>query len=209
MRQTAGSLKIGAMAVTLTVVMGCAHTEATRFFQLRPEAVPAMTNQPTPAVGSLVIGLNTVVLPGYLDRPQIVTRVNSNEVYVSEFKRWAEPPADTITRVLRDNLAGQIPSARVEAGPQDCSAGYRITVVIDRFEGQFRQSVSLAARWSISVPGRQRTAVQEGAGQYTETFPPAEADYGALVNAMSRLLAALSRDLAHAVVTAAAANPSP
>jgi uncharacterized lipoprotein YmbA len=51
------------------------------------------------------IGINPIVVPAYLDRPQIVTRIGANELEMAKFHCWAEPMEDSLGRVLAEDLS--------------------------------------------------------------------------------------------------------
>ena len=51
-----------------------------------------------------VIAIEAVQIPGYLDRPQIVTNLNDTEYQLAEFNQWTEGLDDTLTRVIAENL---------------------------------------------------------------------------------------------------------
>jgi hypothetical protein len=49
---------------------------------------PAATAAPPPTVGrDVTVGLGPIVLPKYLDRPQIVTRIGEDETFVRAVHR--------------------------------------------------------------------------------------------------------------------------
>jgi uncharacterized lipoprotein YmbA len=51
------------------------------------------------------IGVGSLTLPDYFDRPQLVTRVGESEVVAAPFAKWAEPLKQNVIRILVDNLA--------------------------------------------------------------------------------------------------------
>jgi len=87
-----------------------------------------------------------MLIPGYLDRLQIVTRDANDEVAVAMYDRWAEPLENGIAQVLADNLGAHVASERIAVFPWRGGVprvlDYQVVVVVLRFEG-----------W----PGRQAT----------------------------------------------------
>ena len=83
---------------------GCSLTsprpDLTKYYVLTAAAEPA---QPV-ANGTLVIGLGPVMMPGYLDHNEIVTRAGANELDLSEIDRWAEPIDQNFKNVLARDL---------------------------------------------------------------------------------------------------------
>src|SRR5262249_60937078 len=78
-----------------------------------------------------------VSLAGYLDRPQIVTRPAADKIDLGEFDQWGEPLRDGITRVLAEDLARQLPGAKISTfpwrGPE--AVRYQVLVDVTRFDG--------------------------------------------------------------------------
>ena len=201
---------IGAMALgALLAIGGCAPREApSRFYVLTPVAAGApMVDRPASGAAATApapadarpptVGVGPVRLPGYLDRPQIVTRKSPDQVDLGEFDRWAEPLADAIPRTVAENLAALLPNERVAlfpwAGPR--SIAYQVLVDVARFDGAPGGDVVLEGSWRILGPDRKdlaerRFAITEACGG--PGYPP-------LVAAMSRALGALSRDIAAAL----------
>ena len=58
-----------------------------------------------------------MLIPGYLDRLQIVTRDANDEVAVAMYDRWAEPLENGIAQVLADNLGAHVASERIAVFP--------------------------------------------------------------------------------------------
>jgi uncharacterized protein len=141
-----------------------------------------------------VVGVGPITVPAYLDRPPIVVRAGDDEVQLSSGHHWAEPLKDGIARVIAENLALMVPTDAVGVFPwrSPWTVQYRVIVEILRFDGPLRGPVVLNARWRLL----------DGAGKglllraVTLTEPVPEATHAALVAAQSRLLAAVSRDMA-------------
>jgi uncharacterized protein len=111
----------------------------------------------------LAIGIGPVTLPKYLDRPQIVTFTSPYALNVAEFDRWAEPLESTFVRVLAENLALLLPTARVAVFPWPGSMrlDYQVTVEVSHFSGQLGGESALTARWSLfSEDGKEALVSQ-------------------------------------------------
>ena len=69
---------------------GCMSVaDPTKYYVLSPTSPRDPT--PTSSVSSVAVGVGPVLIPGYLDRVQIVTRDANDEVAVAMYDRWAEP----------------------------------------------------------------------------------------------------------------------
>ena len=199
MRAFLGRLVMLTLGGWMVAAVGCAGSAPTRFYVLAPVAGVEKSNPAVPSKAGIAVGLRRVALPDYLDRPQIVTRSSPNKLDLAEFDRWAAPLGDAFPRILAENLAIMIPTDRVAVFPWPRSAqvDYEVTVEVTQFEGRLGGECSLVARWSI-FGGENRALLITGKSSLRE---PAGGDYEALVAAESRLVGALSRDIAGALRT--------
>jgi len=148
---------------------------------------------------SLWLGVGPVVLPPSLDRPQIVTRLQPNEVQIAEFHRWAEPLGENLTRVLVDNLSVLLGTENVARYPwrRNDSIDYQVCVDVLRFDAEQGKGSILQARWSL-FDSKDQQILHRGVRLIT----PVEGEgYEAIVNAMGKNIEKLSRDIASAVQT--------
>ena len=199
MRARRATLLSLALSGCLLAFAGCARSSpTTRFYVLTPLAGVAGSDAVATVKTSLAVGVSRVVLPDYLDRPQIVTRLSPSELALSEFDRWASPLENEFRRVLGENLRAMIPSDQVVIfpWPQSSRVDYEVTVDVAEFEGRLGGNCSLVTRWSIY--GRERRAVLT-AGSSSLSEPTKGGDYEAIAAAQSRLINALSREIAGAL----------
>jgi len=181
-------------AAFLVALLAACSSPSSRFYTLNPDTTP----DPAPAAGaaaepvSIVVG--PVTIPDLVDRPQIVTRVSTNEVKLNEFARWADSLKTNIARVIAADLRAQLATDQVTVlgvGANSAPA-WRVRVDVTRFESEPAVAVSIDAMWTVQPPGKQapitgRSAVRE---------PVTGDGFDALVSAHSRALAAVSRDIA-------------
>ena len=196
-----------ASSLALLSVVGCSfksETAPSRFYLLRPLPADAAAEARGGSAGP-VIALGPVNVAAYLDRPQIVTRAPGAEVKISEFERWAEPLEDNVAAVLADNLARLVPTERVSAYPARLLLDFDIRVTVDviRFDGVLGGDVVLDARW-ILLSGAGEAEAHMQRSQFVQ--PTGGPGYADLVEAMSRTLDALSRELALEVRRASGSN---
>ena len=146
----------------------------------------------------VAIGVGPVELPQYVNRPQIVTGYNSPELRSSYAAQWAEPLQDGFTRVLAENLSLLLATDRVAIFPwKSVVPEYQVVIEVTHFLGQIGGEVSLVALWSILSKNGKDVLVSKKSSFHEST---GSSEYAALVAAMSRTVAALSRDIAAAVV---------
>jgi len=144
------------------------------------------------------LGLGPVAIPGYLDRPQLVTRVGPNELELTDVARWAEPLREGIARALQQDLLVASGARRVALYPWASAAGVDLAVAVDvlGFEAGPRGDAQLVARWTVrDVAGGRVLAFRES--RLVEPAQGRGADAG--VAALSRALGALAREIAATV----------
>jgi len=183
--------------ILAVLVLGLARCSAspnpTRFYVLDPaDGVPAAASAATND-RDLRVGIRSVELPRYLERPQIVTRASANRLELAEFHQWGAPLRQTVPALLAENLSRLLPSEQVQVFPwgRAFAPDAQVLVEVSRLEGSLGGESVLAARWRIL--GRAGDEVRGGTSRFTEASGP---DYESLVAAHSRLFGSLSRDIA-------------
>jgi uncharacterized lipoprotein YmbA len=176
------------------MLSGCATSQPTRFFVLNaPELSQKEPPQPCQQDRVFTLRINPVNMPRYLDRPQIMTRVNDNELRLSELNVWAEPLKDSLTRVIAQNLHS-VPCMDIvimpKAGKQNT---YRLSADVIRLDGTLGGQALLHVRWSIIEEQSQRVIIAK-VSTYRE--PVLSHDYNALVSAYNRVLDSFSQEIA-------------
>ncbi len=179
-------------ALVLMVLTGCAGS-STRFYVLTPVPVVSASTAVSPE-SAVAIGLYPVRLPAYLDRPEIVTRIDANRIQLAEFDQWGEPLQDAVTRILARNLSLLLPASRVATCPQAFSGptDYAVTVEVVQLDGTLGKDCTLIARWAIAGKGEKEP---KATGIFTRNEPAGDS-YATLVAAASRLIGALAQDIA-------------
>src|SRR5690242_388888 len=105
-------------------------SDPTRFFVLT--AKEPVTKAPAATV---VVGVDRVELPEYLVRDEMVTRLASNELKISDFDRWGEPLKDSFARTLRRDLGNRLGVERVVEKPYGAAQpSVILDVDVRRFE---------------------------------------------------------------------------
>jgi len=188
----------GILAATLIWAPGCSRSPTPRFYTLH-SLTDAGTEQPGGAVDSgVAVGLGPVVFPRYLDRPQIVTRVSPNEIEFAEFHRWAASLKDDFSSILARNLSNLLTTDRVAVYPWASKTAVDVQVKIDviRFDGQLGESVVLETAWALLGEDRTKPLLSRGSVVSEKVD---KTGYKGLVEAQSRAIAGLSREIARAI----------
>jgi len=194
--------------VATTIILGviylisgsCAlRTSATtRFYILSPLVHTAVEKQDEKGKNCKTIGIGPLDLPAYLDRPQIVTRVNPDELKLAELDNWAEPLKDNITRVLAENISRLLCTEDVVFFPwkQSSHVDYQVDIKIVWMDGKLGEKAILVTQWAV-IDASGKSVLLTKRSQYTESVT--ETTYSALVAAYNRLIANFSHDIAQAV----------
>jgi len=194
-------LTLAAASISLA---SCAVSDSTLYYALgrvgagRTESRASTSTPLSSAAGTAAegIGVGPVIMPGYLDRIQVVTRSGTDQVEFSVFRRWAEPLDDGIARVLAEEIGARVPTERIVTYPWRGvlarALQYRVVVAVLRFDGRLGVDVTLDTRWRIlgrdgaELAFRRSTVSEAAAGP----------GYEQMVAAMTRTLVALGQEIA-------------
>jgi uncharacterized lipoprotein YmbA len=194
---------------------GCVASPPTNFYMLAPLIPPAEESPAAMEKRQTVIAIMNVLIPSYLDRNQIVTRLNETEYGLAEFDQWAEPINDNLTRVIAQNLSRLLAAEAVDVFPaaKEVPHEYSIGVEVIRLDGKLDEHVTLIARWGIFGADEDdlivlrkfehQEKIEGDTPKKKSQFQADEGDkvqnYKGLVMAQSRAVEKLSQDIAVAV----------
>ena len=122
-------------AVFLT--QGCSSGGVnTRFYVLDPLDSHKVLAEEEVKKNGPSIEIVSVSIPQYLERPQIVTRNNKNELYLAEFHQWGGNLRQNMIRVLAKNLSQLLCTSDVSISRRDprSPADFRIQAEVLKFE---------------------------------------------------------------------------
>lgn len=187
-----------AMACLAFSLIGCASSPSSTFYLLSPTAVAESETGSAEQANCIHLRIAPVKFPEYLNRPHIVTRNTENKLTLADYDRWAEPLSDTFARVLAENISRQICTRKVSLsqGKALKESDYRVDMEVYRMDGILGKEAVLEAWWTVSG-GAGNTFLRSKRSRFSE--PVNENTYGAFVQAQSRVLAALSREIAEAI----------
>jgi uncharacterized protein len=184
-------LAASALACLLAVLAAGCSSPPAKFYTLSAAATPASTSSKL----SIVVG--PVAVPPVIDRPQIVVTTGANQVTIDEYNRWASSVQDNLARVVAENLAVILGTARVTQyqSALGVDAEYRVQIDVRNFESAPGKYASLDAVWTVRrlKDGKTetgRTGVRE----------PVDGDgFEALAAAHSRGIGKMSQEIADAI----------
>ncbi len=188
------------LGLLVMILCGCASSPPSKFYQLSAISGPASGTHSQNQDGMVVV-IGPLRIPDYLDRPQIVTRSGKNELHVSDFDRWAGSLDSDIVRVLVENVSAQLPPDRyfvIRWTPileSRLPSAYKVELIIESFDGASDGLVSLKVHWGIFSPEKGLLLKRES--QISEEVKGK--GYDAIVDAMSRAIGRLSREIADGI----------
>ena len=195
MRTEMSSVRMVTLLLALMIgLCACAGKSApSKFYVLSP-----LPQSKLSGAEGMAIGVYPISMPDYLDRPQIVTRVNDNELNLDEFNRWAEPLKENFYTVLVDNLSTLLNSEKVIKTAQRLRVPMAVQVGVEvvQLDGSLGGDVVLIVKWGLFGEGEKKLLL---AKRSSFKEPTGSATYEALVAAESRAVAALSREIAEAI----------
>ena len=184
-------LTLAAVCALTVLTAGCGTSAPSTFYTLDLTAPPKekiykSAQQP-------VLGVESVALAAYLDRPQIVLKAaDSPVVTLNEFNRWSESLNTAVARVL-SNAVNQT-AKRPYAKPITTSRApyaYILSVELLRLDADFGKNAVLEAWWTISDKNdapvyTMKTVLTHPAGETYDSVVRAE---NALVTELGKIIA--------------------
>ncbi|WP_083615337.1 PqiC family protein [Paraburkholderia sp. SOS3] len=146
----------------------------------------------------LGVVVDYVAIPEVVDRPEFVLRINPLQVRVVETARWSEPLKTQIASVLTVDLKRML---RVPPGVKPHTHDvptFRIAINVQTFDLRLGEGAVLSVEWSILTPDSKR--VLNGRSIVLQRV--GRESFDGLVDAQSRALAAVSGDMADAIMSA-------
>ncbi|HKV55397.1 MAG TPA: PqiC family protein [Candidatus Binataceae bacterium] len=140
-----------ALAIQACTVLA-PRPDTSRFFLLTPgEDASAVSSPPASPNRQLAIGVGPVGLPGYLRRPEIVSRTGADQLVLSAQDRWAEPLDSNFESVLAQDLSRKLQTQQIVLFPWygNPQLDYRVEVEVHRFDSGPDGQAHLTADWTI------------------------------------------------------------
>ena len=186
-----------ALIVGVILVAACGgRTPPAKFYTLQPVMLPSMDK---PLSRTVALAVGPVAIPAAIDRAEIVTRDAGNEVSFSEYHRWAGPVQQRIAAVISQNIGTLLETERITPFTREniFQPTHRVVINVNRYDSQPSKEFLLDATWSIKALGGDKpllirnSIIRESLTSST---------YEELVAAQSKALAALSQNIASALL---------
>jgi len=178
-------------STTALFLIGC--SAKSNFYQLKPKAHSTYTQNSTIKKENILAIANVKIAP-YLDKPQVITRINDTQIQLNELDRWAGDIDKNIQQVLTKNLSAKLPRYSVLSKPlqEPINERYTLYVSIDRFDGDNNGHIVLNGHWSLTDTKNQ-TFIKGKKFSYTKEITTPQLI--SIINAQSQLLDTLSDDI--------------
>ena len=175
------------LAAAAALLAACAAPAKLNYYTLSSQvASPAAVSSTRP----LSIYVGPVTIPETVDRPQMVFRVDPNQVEIAELERWAEPLKAAIPRLVADTLARELSASAVMTSRQSATLDFDL----QRFDFSAGDGAAIDALWTIrgakGAPRTGRSEAREAGGSR---------DAQSMAVAQSRALDKVARDIAAAI----------
>lgn len=173
---------------------GCAQKADPNLYVMTPAAEAA--SRPDPA-REPVVAVTRVRLPEYLDRSQLVSRSGANALILDDDNRWGEPLAESVPRVMAENLSHYLEGGRVVL-PEEARGDkvrYEYVVALDAYEPDGKGNAVMRGHWLLRDT-RKGGVVAEG--NIDESRPVASGNAPDAVAALNENLNDASRQIAEA-----------
>ena len=167
--------------------------KSVQFYRLNASAAMVDIIQEPELTNQALIGLGSIRIPDYLNRPQMVIAISDNQYQLSEEHRWAERLDENISLVLTKLLSSQLGSNRIVRYPWSLrqAVDYQVSIDIIEFHIDALGQSRLIAQWLIKRKDQSIFSRRFNYQVYASTT-----DYEIMVSAQSACLTKLGQDIA-------------
>jgi len=126
--------KRGLMLIcSLFFISACSSGPPPKMYLLEPVKADGKSVELSKVSGIKSLGMSPVELPGYATGAQIASLTFDGTILQDNDHRWAEEPADAITRLLSERLRAHAEATvLVEPWPRDYEPAARVEVTFDK-----------------------------------------------------------------------------
>ncbi len=167
--------------------------KSVQFYRLNASAAMVDIIQEPELTNQALIGLGSIRIPDYLNRPQMVIAISDNQYQLSEEHRWAERLDENISLVLTKLLSSQLGSNRIVRYPWSLrqAVDYQVSIDIIEFHIDALGQSRLIAQWLI-----KRKDQSIFSRRFNYQVSASTTDYEIMVSAQSACLTKLGQDIA-------------
>ncbi|MEM6746713.1 MAG: PqiC family protein [Pseudomonadota bacterium] len=181
------------LVLFLLLTLSACASAPPKFYLLEAPSALASNQQATGPYGT--IGISRVALPAYASSEKIARVDEDRQLFKEDDHRWAEPPADGLTRVLAAALASQTGATVItEPFPRGLDPDLRVSVQFDRFLRSPSGAAMIAGQYTLEDSlGRNVLAIEPFSVEVASDSAGYNAYADAVADAVGRLGAEISR----------------
>ncbi|MEM0927887.1 MAG: PqiC family protein [Pseudomonadota bacterium] len=181
------------LVLFLLLTLSACASAPPKFYLLEAPSALASNQQATGPYGT--IGISRVALPAYASSEKIARVDEDRQLFKEDDHRWAEPPADGLTRVLAAALASQTGATVItEPFPRGLDPDLRVSVQFDRFLRSPSGAAMIAGQYTLEDSlGRSVLAIEPFSVEVASDSAGYNAYADAVADAVGRLGAEISR----------------
>lgn len=187
-------IKIAIVIAVTGLLAACAGQPAQpqRLYQLNAQAPAGNTALPKN------LGLGPLKWPEYLNRRQIVVRLDAGRIETLDNDRWAEALDTNFERVLREDLVRVVHPQRLQSYPWSLNDAPEINVPIEilQLDTDTQGNTVLRARWRIVARDKREIAAERDTAIRLTAHDTSPA---ATVACQSEALARLAQEIGQSV----------
>lgn len=192
--------RLATLGVLVLLQVGCLspRPDGTIHLVLAPPPAGTVAEAGLPSsVEGLLLGVGPVILPAYLDRPQLVSRPRATELTVDAHARWSAPLGTLFAEALAAHLLAQTSPRQVVVYPWPVrEVPYRsVRLTVLQLEQVGGSEAVLRVRWEVVDRDHQPL----GPVRLSEHRTPVGSPPGDIALALSELVERLAQDVAAAL----------
>lgn len=186
------------LIILIMVIFGCGTTKPSRLYLLRATLFSSeQKNFKNDTRSPKTILIGPILIPEYLDRPQMVLPVTRNELEILEHHRWAEPLDENIMQVLAENLEQLLTSNKIFPFNEFTAANFtnQLKVGITRFGIEENKTAVLKGSWALY--DRSNNILLQHKFNFDQSISSRE--YNEIIPVYNKLLAQLSQEISRSI----------
>ncbi|MGD9210156.1 MAG: PqiC family protein [Desulfobacteraceae bacterium] len=139
------------ISIAFILLTACHNTSRVAFYTLNAQISHQSNKTNSVELNNIAVGIGSIHLPTYLDRPQIVTLKGVSQLHLAEFHRWAGPLDGEIAQVMMNNLSNLLGTSQVIIYPwtRSQTPEFRLDLTFQHFEGTLGDTMRIQGVWRL------------------------------------------------------------
>jgi uncharacterized lipoprotein YmbA len=185
--------KLIALTLFAILIGACSigpNTKPSQYYVLEANIEQSNNN----LLNDLALGVGPISIPGYINRPQIVTKTDTPELKIEEYSRWAEPIDRMFSRALAENIQKLTNSQQIHSHPWSNATEfkYRLSAKVIKFENDMKGDALLVVHWGIIDTNNPSASISK---HTVYKVSATDKEISGRVNALNETIAQFARDI--------------